>query len=375
MPLHELTEQGACTRCGLAVHGSARRWASDCPGVPWYAWERIPPELVTRTTLAREGLRLAPGQGPAGYYVAWEYRAYRLLYDRGQAIAKRAPASERERTARAEGARRLLALRTCEGCGKVQRSRRALTSTGDGPGAQRLCAPCYETWEWRASLAALYAAAREILADATREGGRRALVLDTETTGLDEGDEPIELAIVDALSGAVLLDTRLRPSVPISPEAQAVHGITAGELAQAPALADVWPRYRELTRGALVIAYNAPFDRRMMRQAAARYGLNRPGCQWYCLMDACAILDPFGEGRWQSLESAYYLSGAYKTASEGEGPAHRARADALAARAVLHALAAQAESPQGASGSPASSTAPAEPDAIEGPSGDALADV
>lgn len=56
------------------------------------------------------------------------------------------------------------------------------------------------------------------------------LFLDTETTGLDDKAQILELAISDA-QGSILLKTRLRPTVPIDREAEDIHGITAESLA------------------------------------------------------------------------------------------------------------------------------------------------
>ncbi len=55
------------------------------------------------------------------------------------------------------------------------------------------------------------------------------LFLDTETTGLDDKAQILELAISDA-QGSILLKTRLRPTVPIDREAEDIHGITAESL-------------------------------------------------------------------------------------------------------------------------------------------------
>jgi DNA polymerase III epsilon subunit-like protein len=185
-------------------------------------------------------------------------------------------------------------------------------------------------------LRALYHEVRKLLEHAAARGARPLRVIDTETTGLEEQDEPIELAIVDGLSGAVLLDTRLRPLAPIAPGAYAVHGISSLALQDAPALADIWSRICELLSGALVIAYNAEFDRQVLAQAAQRYGLRMPKCRWYCLMEACAVFDAPEDGRWLSL-------GAVCAELEVRNmPTHGARADALAAFAVVQTLAARA---------------------------------
>lgn len=52
-----------------------------------------------------------------------------------------------------------------------------------------------------------------------------ALILDTETTGLDGDAEVVELAVIDC-AGSVPLDTLVRPIGPIPVEAAAIHGIT-----------------------------------------------------------------------------------------------------------------------------------------------------
>lgn len=52
-----------------------------------------------------------------------------------------------------------------------------------------------------------------------------ALILDTETTGLEAHDEVIQLAIVD-MRGNVVLQSLVRPTVPVGTEARAIHGIT-----------------------------------------------------------------------------------------------------------------------------------------------------
>jgi hypothetical protein len=143
-------------------------------------------------------------------------------------------------------------MRTCTQCGALmQFARYLIHPAGDDPASPRLCASCYEDWEYAAGLRALYREARELLDGAAAPGRRPLRVLDTETTGLGEQDEPVEVAIVDGLTGAILLDTRLRPLAPISPGADAVHSVSESELQDAPALADIWSRVCELLSGAL----------------------------------------------------------------------------------------------------------------------------
>jgi hypothetical protein len=86
-----------CRVCGLSWRRSAPAWLAWCPGVTIYDFVAIPAELATKTQLAREGLRLSRDTTPSGCYVAWTRKAVVPLYDRRQAIPKRAARSDRER--------------------------------------------------------------------------------------------------------------------------------------------------------------------------------------------------------------------------------------------------------------------------------------
>lgn len=54
---------------------------------------------------------------------------------------------------------------------------------------------------------------------------RNSLFFDTQTTGLGTRDQVIEIAAIDK-DGFVVLNTRIKPTVPIHPEAQCVHDIS-----------------------------------------------------------------------------------------------------------------------------------------------------
>ena len=75
-----------------------------------------------------------------------------------------------------------------------------------------------------------------------------ALILDTETTGLGDDAEVVELAVIDC-AGAVLLDTLVRPSGPVPAEAAAIHGITDAMLADAPTWSEIHARFCDLVEG------------------------------------------------------------------------------------------------------------------------------
>jgi hypothetical protein len=89
---HTYTDKGPCAVCGFS--GARQSWNASCPGVRWYAWETIPASFATRSALDREGLKPADIAQPDGYYLVWSRHVYVLLYDRKQAIPKRAARSE-----------------------------------------------------------------------------------------------------------------------------------------------------------------------------------------------------------------------------------------------------------------------------------------
>ena len=105
------------------------------------------------------------------------------------------------------------------------------------------------------------------------------MVVDTETNGL-AGDD-CELTEVGAVlvGGGELHDrwsSLCRTSAPLRRGIQRLTGITQAMVDGAPSLEDVIPSLRELLQGRVLVAHNAPFDRRVLRQAFARIGLDWP---------------------------------------------------------------------------------------------------
>lgn len=100
-----------------------------------------------------------------------------------------------------------------------------------------------------------------------------AVILDTETTGLDGAAQIIQLSIID-MSGATLFDSLCRPTCDIGPGAYAVHGLTKDHLADAPAFPAIADQARDILIGKVVIIYNAEFDMRMLRQTYRAFDLD-----------------------------------------------------------------------------------------------------
>ena len=90
----------------------------------------------------------------------------------------------------------------------------------------------------------------------------RTRFIDIETTGLDANDDEIlEVAVLDA-DGTVILDTLVQPLRHQSwPVAEAIHGISARDVRNAPILAELRAHIRQAVDGCLVVAYRAEFER------------------------------------------------------------------------------------------------------------------
>lgn len=167
---------------------------------------------------------------------------------------------------------------------------------------------------------------------------QNSLIIDTETTGLGDNAEIVEIAVIDC-RGAVLLDTLIRPSVAIPAEATRVHGIDDSMVASAPTWAEVHDQFCRLITGRRLVAYNSEFDHRLILQTMRAAGLTLPYFSVECAMLAYADFwgefDPErGRNRWQKLTGAAAQQGV-----ECDGLAHRAKADCLLTLGVIHAMA------------------------------------
>lgn len=162
----------------------------------------------------------------------------------------------------------------------------------------------------------------------------RALYLDTETTGLDEGAEIIEIAILDA-KGNVLLDSLVKPTSPISDAASKVHGIIMSMLGDAPSWSQLADKVKTLLDEQIVVTHNAEFDARMIRQSCLKYGVPEPtDVLWTCTMQ---MLTTSNGGKWPSLSKAKALLSNQISESSSDN-LHRARHDAETCRQIHQAL-------------------------------------
>lgn len=99
-----------------------------------------------------------------------------------------------------------------------------------------------------------------------------AIIIDTETTGLDDAAQIVEVAVMDT-NGNVILSTLVKPTCIIPVHVSNIHGITDHAVRFAPTIRHVIGLLREIANNRRVIIYNSPFDLRMLRQSATAIGL------------------------------------------------------------------------------------------------------
>lgn len=162
--------------------------------------------------------------------------------------------------------------------------------------------------------------------------------LDTETTGLDRDAEIVEISILDA-NGATLFESLVRPRQPIPADAIWIHGITNDMVQSAPTWPAIWPTVRSLLLGRTIAIYNAEYDLRLMQQSHSRYRLPwREQLKTFCIMKLYAEY----RGEWDSKRRAYRyfsLDQACQHFALSLPNRHRATADSLLARSLLHFIA------------------------------------
>ncbi len=105
-----------------------------------------------------------------------------------------------------------------------------------------------------------------------------AVVIDTETTGLDPGKARVlEFAAVRIVGGRLDATGSLRrlidPGEPIPPAATRVHGIDDAKVAGAPRFAAAWPEIADALGDTILIGHSVGFDLAVLAHECARAGL------------------------------------------------------------------------------------------------------
>lgn len=131
-------------------------------------------------------------------------------------------------------------------------------------------------------------------------------VLDFETTwegeggGTDCAQHPVEAAVLHGTMGGpweTVLSTRIRPPVPIRPEATECHGITDAVVAGAPTAAEVMPSLSAALRGRVLVAFNLPFEWTVLGSLAWEHGRERVPLSGFCPLAWARLVQRYDNGK------------------------------------------------------------------------------
>ncbi len=167
---------------------------------------------------------------------------------------------------------------------------------------------------------------------------QKPVYLDTETTGLSKTDEIVEISVID-FDGASLFESLVRPTQPIPPESSRIHHITSEMVRIASPWPLVWPQLKPILAGRIIGIYNADFDLRMMQQSMERFRM--PWRESFKTFDILKLFSDFRSEYDPIKRSNRYfkLEDAGRFFNISLPNAHRATADTLLTRAVLHCIA------------------------------------
>ncbi len=87
-----------------------------------------------------------------------------------------------------------------------------------------------------------------------------------------------------------------------SRQCTAVHGLTDDDTWDAPSFGTVWKQWQEWLEDLPLVAHNAPFDSKCIREACRVYGLEPPS-DWHCTLKAARREIPRGMLASKSLPS------------------------------------------------------------------------
>jgi CBS domain-containing protein len=103
-----------------------------------------------------------------------------------------------------------------------------------------------------------------------------AIVIDTETTGLDPADARfVEVGAVRIQGGRILdgaYSHLVHPGIPIPKASTAIHHVDDNKVAGAPAFAEIWPELRNLIGDSIVIGHTIGFDLAVLKRECQRAG-------------------------------------------------------------------------------------------------------
>ncbi|BCD26913.1 hypothetical protein BC30090_p337 (plasmid) [Bacillus cereus] len=252
-------------------------------------WDEIPEHLATKTALSREGLK--PNGNVVGTYYKRSTRKYIELYDKNEAVPKR-KMSEKQQLALEKAREKTIQQRTCTRCTHTVQHKDKLK---DG-----LCSSCIKNLAEIQQIEEHRESCKNKI-NYIFNNKNKFLVLDTQTTGLGETDEIVEIAVTD-LDGKTFLNTLVRPTVRICNDATMVHGITDKTVEKGQSWSYVYKQLCDIVANKTLLIYNAKFDMTMLEQTCLAHNIVPITFKSKCLMELYATY--MDSEHWYSLEDA-----------------------------------------------------------------------
>lgn len=159
---------------------------------------------------------------------------------------------------------------------------------------------------------------------------QQLVVLDVETTGKERAtDQIIELCLRFGLGQDAEFRTwRIKPVVPIHPEATGVHGITMEDVAACPLFSEVVAEFLPLIAGAgVIVGYNVSFDLDIFQAELSRAKIPPMNLAGKLVVDALRL--------WHHVEPRTLVAAHAKFCGAELVNAHQAEADVAATARVL----------------------------------------
>lgn len=234
-------------------------------------WNNVPNNLKTKTQLKEMGLK------PTAEPVAEVYsgRQWRMLYDEKETV-KRKTATPQQLAALEKARIKKEQVLTCDRCGEIQGRKNQMEYTDDG----QYCNQCYEKMLFDAHISEEKEKAIQKFKKWYED--KQLLILDVETTGVDEYDQIVEIGIKDKL-GNTLFHSLVKPTCGLSPGAVNAHGITKQMLENAPLTQEISKKLSELLKGKTLIIFNKGFLYPIIHNSFKNTELNTTELQFECL--------------------------------------------------------------------------------------------
>ncbi len=160
------------------------------------------------------------------------------------------------------------------------------------------------------------------------------VAFDIETTGFDpRNGRVVELGVARFTTQGLAATSNwlVNPGIPIPADAQAVNGISAAMVSNAPSIDTVLPEFFHFITGAVLVAHNAPFDVSFLRAEARRAHQELPENE---VIDSLPL-----SRRWFPDADKYSLDALMQHEVIGAMPSHRGGNDAAnLALLFLHGL-------------------------------------